>query len=128
MPKLRNTLTDDIVDVENTPIFKNGVWECGNVRITDPDGTAFAAVVEAQYPSITPVEFKMCFTSAERRTLKTALNTDDTLKDAYEILEDPRLKWVDMGLKSNRDLIDYMAYLGVITTERAEQIKLGVQL
>ena len=80
------------------------------------------------YPQLTPIEFKMCFTTAERLAIKAAKETDPILQDTYEILDDVRLKTVDLNLASNRALIDYLVSVSCITAERAAQIKLGVQL
>ena len=82
----------------------------------------------ASYPQLTPLEFKMCFTVTERLAIKAAKETDPILQDTYEILDDVRLKTVDLNLASNRALIDYLVSLSCVTLERAEQIKLGVQL
>ncbi len=76
-------------------------------------------------PQLTPIEFKMCFTSLERIALAEIRKTDAILADAYSILEDPRLKYVDMALQSNRDMIDYMVAVGGVTAERAVEIKAG---
>ena len=80
------------------------------------------------YPQLTPLEFKMCFTVTERLAIKAAKETDPILQDTYEILDDVRLKTVDLNLASNRALIDYLVSLGCITIERAEEVKSGVQL
>jgi hypothetical protein len=77
------------------------------------------------YPKVSPVEFKLLFNSAERMAIKAARLTNPILEDAYEILEDIRLKEVDLGIKSNQDLIAYMVTLSLITQERAEQVLNG---
>lgn len=79
-------------------------------------------------PKVSPVEFKMLFTSAERIAIAEAHKTNLILEDAYDILEDPRLTYVDLALQSNIDLIDYMVSLKLITPARAVQIKAGVIL
>lgn len=84
--------------------------------------------VVVTYPQLTPLEFKMCFTTAERIAIKTAKENDPVLQDTYEILDDVRLKTVDLNLASNRALIDYLVSLSLITSDRAAQIKQGVQL
>ena len=70
----------------------------------------------------------MCFTVTERLAIKAAKETDPILQDTYEILDDVRLKTVDLNLASNRALIDYLVSLECISLERAEQIKQGLQL
>lgn len=76
-------------------------------------------------PKVSPVEFKLLFTSAERIAIKAARASDPVLEDAYEILEDPRLTHVDLSLASNRGLIDYLVSKSLVTAPRAEQIKAG---
>lgn len=77
------------------------------------------------YPKVTPVQFKMLFTSAERIAIKAAKTTDPVLEDAFEILEDPRLTEVDLGIKSNQDLLLYMVSNGLITDARRMEILTG---
>lgn len=82
-------------------------------------------------PQLSPVEFKMCFTSAERLAITAIMDNAEhqaspTLKDVYSILDDPRLKIVDLGLQSNLDLIDFLVSLNVLTSDRAAEIKDGV--
>jgi len=80
------------------------------------------------YPKLSPLQFKMCFTSQERTAIKALRATNPVIEDAYEILDDPRLTTVDLSLASNQGLIDYLVSLSVLTAERAAQIKLGVML
>ena len=101
----------------------NGVWT--NPVVPEPDPVPPAPVVP---PKVSPVEFKLLFTSAERIAIKAARATNPIIADAYEILEDVRLTYVDLGLASNIGLIDYLVSLGLITTERSEIIKTGVIL
>lgn len=77
------------------------------------------------YPVLTPIEFKMCFTSAERIAGRTLAKTDPVMADAYEILDDPRLTQVDLNIQSNRDLLDYMTQVGIIAAGRKEEILAG---
>lgn len=77
------------------------------------------------YPKVSPVEFKMLFTSAERIAIKAAKATDPVLEDAFEILEDTRLTEVDLGIKSNQDLLLYMVSIGLLTDARRLEILTG---
>ena len=101
----------------------NGVWT--NPVVPEPVPVPPAPVVP---PKVSPVEFKLLFTSAERVAIATARKTDAILEDAYSILDDPRLTYVDLSLQSNIDLIDYMVSLKLVTADRAVQIKAGVIL
>lgn len=109
-------------EVHDGWIFADGVWaEAIKIEPNQAD-------TPVTYPQLTPIEFKMCFTVTERLAIKAAKETDPILQDTYEILDDVRLKVVDLNLASNRALIDYLVSLGCITIERAEEIKSGVQM
>lgn len=91
---------------------------------------------ESQRPKVGPVEFKLLFTSAERLTLKELRNTDAALADFFEIIEDPRLQYIDLSLGSTAAGVDHCLSLLVnaeILTEseaeaRREQILSGTLL
>lgn len=108
---------------------ENG-WTLVDEEWTAPPVPPEPEPVEPQVtcPQLTPLEFKMCFTVQERIAIKAMKESDPILQDAYDILDDPRLKTVDLGLASNRGLIDYLVALNCITSERAGQIKQGIQL
>jgi hypothetical protein len=88
------------------------------------------------YTKLSPLDFKMCLTSAERIGIKAMVSTDVTIADFYEIIEDPRLTEVDMGLQSVRDAVGYifakLAESGVVASEdvalRVKQIVSGMRL
>ena len=77
------------------------------------------------YPKVTPVQFKMLFTSPERVAIKAARATDPVVDDLWELVEDPRMEYVDFGLKSVRDSIEYLATAGLIEPERVGEIVSG---
>jgi len=79
-------------------------------------------------PSISPVEFKLLFTSMERIAIKGKRATDEILDDFMDIIDDPRLVTVDFNLQSTKDAIDYLVSIEVLTAERAVQVKTGVFL
>lgn len=88
------------------------------------------------YPEVSPVEFKLLFTSMERIAIKAARSNDPVIDDFMSIVEDPRLKALDLKLDSNKQAIEYT--LGVIgqklnppyqqadITNRATQILHGI--
>lgn len=80
---------------------------------------------EPVYPKVSPVEFKLLFTSQERIAIKTARSTDPVIDDFYDIVEDPRLTFVDLGLQSTKDAIGYLQAKGLLTAERAVAILTG---
>ena len=105
---------------------QNGWVKEGNTWIAPPvpePGPQPEPVVT--YPKVTPVQFKMLFTSAERIAIKAAKATDPVLEDGFEILEDPRLAEVELGIKSNQDLLLYMVSKGLITDARRLEILTG---
>ena len=75
---------------------------------------------------VSPVEFKLLFTSQERVAIKAARATDPVIDDFYDIVEDPRLTFVDLGLQSTQDALSYMVAQGLLTAERATEILAGV--
>jgi hypothetical protein len=80
---------------------------------------------EPVYPKVTPVQFKLLFTSPERVAIKGARATDPVVDDLWELVEDPRMEYVDFGLKSVRDSIEYLATAGLIAPERVAEILAG---
>lgn len=75
---------------------------------------------------VSPIEFKLLFTSTERIAIKAAKATDPILEDAFEILDDPRLTYVDLTLTSNKNLVGYLALQNLIAPERVAEILTGV--
>jgi hypothetical protein len=73
--------------------------------------------------TVGPIEFKLLFTSGERIAIKTS--TDPIVQDFYEITSDPRLAHVDLGLKSTKDAIAYLASINILTQDRADAILTG---
>lgn len=60
-----------------------------------------------EYPQVSPIQFKLLWTSTERLTLKSIRQTDPVLDDFFDIIEDPCLTHVDLGLSSTQQGIDY---------------------
>lgn len=114
----------------------------GSVRGADGNWTAPQAP-DAEQPApvspaitqVSPVEFKLLFTSSERLAIKaarayqgddeTALAVRDALNDFYEIVDDPRLTYVDLALESTRDAIEFLAGAGLIEPARVPEILTG---
>lgn len=76
-------------------------------------------------PTVSPVEFKLLFTSSERVAIKVARSTDPILEDFYDIVEDPRLTTVNLALQSTQQALGYMQSKGLLTSERVAEILLG---
>ena len=92
----------------------------GDIRIGAP------FVAPALSLTVSPVEFKLLFTPAERVAIQAARATDPVIEDFMAIVEDPRLTHVDLGLKSTREALAYLGAQGLITAERVEAILSGV--
>lgn len=75
-------------------------------------------------PIVTKVHYKMLFTSAER--IATRASTDPVIIDLQDLLNDPKLDTVDLGLKSISDALDYMTYIKLIAPGRKAEILTGI--
>lgn len=76
-------------------------------------------------PKVTPIQYKLLFTSTERVAIATARQTDPVLEDLYSILDDVRLTEVDLALKSTQDALDYLIYKGLLADTRKAEILTG---
>lgn len=95
----------------------DGSWV--NPALAEPTASEVIA------PTVSPVEFKLLFTAAERVAIKAARATDSVIDDFYDVVEDPRLTYVDLGLQSTREAIDYLIGKGLVSEERREAILSG---
>lgn len=107
--------------------------ERGWVLDPDMDTWSAPAVVEdtpdqAYRTVVTPPEFLLLFTAAERVAIRAARESDPVIGDWLAILEDPRLTQVDVTLQATRDGLDYLVAQGHITAASAAEIKLGAPL
>ena len=74
--------------------------------------------------NVSPVEFKLLFSSLERIAIKAS--TDPIINDFFEIINDPRLTFVNLGLQSTKDALSYLVASTILTEERKAQILTGV--
>lgn len=100
-------------------------WVNGQLVKPEPPAPVEPPEQVATPPKVSPVEFKLLFTSAERVAIKAARASDPVVDDFYDIIEDPRLTHVDLGLQSTKDALGYMASRGLLTAERVEEILSG---
>lgn len=90
----------------------------------------------APRPKVSPLDFKMAWTSPERIKVNELKDADPVLADFWGIIEDPRLEVVDLSLKSVQDGVDYaldqLVTAGATLSEdkpaRREQILSGTRL
>ena len=80
---------------------------------------------EPTFAKVSPVEFKLLFTSAERVAIKAARATDPVIDDFYDIVEDPRLTHVNLALTSVQQALAYMEHKGLLAEGRAAEIITG---
>lgn len=71
---------------------------------------------------ISPIEFKLLFTTAERIAIKEERATDPVIDDFYSIVEDPRLTEVNLSLSSTKNAINYLVSKNLITATRKNEI------
>lgn len=124
MPEIKHLQSGEIIPVTESPVWSNGIWECGDQRFTDPAGTDYAPVHAAR--RVSPVEFRLLFTAQERVAIKAARANDPVIDDFYDVVEDQRLTHVDLALQSTRDAIDYLITQGLVDPARREVILSGV--
>lgn len=92
------------------------VWTAPELIVPTP----VEPVVE--YGKVSPIEFKLLFTSGERLALKAARSTDPVIDDFYDIIDDPRLNYVDLSLTSTQNALAYFVSKGVLTEQRKAEI------
>lgn len=80
----------------------------------------------ATYAKVSPVEFMLLFTAAERVAIKAARETDPVIGDFLDIIEDPRLSYVDLGLASTQEALDYLTTEAFIGANRKAEILTGI--
>lgn len=97
----------------------------GKWRAPEPTPAPEPAPATTEAPKVSPVEFKLLFTSQERVAIKAARATDPVIDDFFEIVEDQRLTYVDLGLQSTKDAIGHLQSKGLLTAERADAILSG---
>lgn len=78
------------------------------------------------YAKVSPVEFTLLFAPTERIAIRTARATDPAIDDFMDIIEDPRLTVVDLGLGSTQAGLGYLESIGILTSERKEEIIQGI--
>jgi hypothetical protein len=76
---------------------------------------------------ITPPAFLLQFTSQERVAIRQARATDLIIDDFMQIVDDPRLKVIDLSLAATKGGIEYLIGKGILTQDRADHILKGVE-
>ncbi len=102
-------------DAENGDTFENGVLtKKPVVEVTPIEPVIFKTT------TLSPIEFKLRFTAPERVAIYQS--TDLMVKDFISLLDDIRLKEVDLTLQSTVDAIDYLIFLDLLDATRKDEI------
>lgn len=83
-------------------------------------------VVAPIIPIISPVEFKLLFTPQERMAILAERANDPILNDLFTILDDVRLKEINLNLESNKAVMAYLESKNLITAVRKAEIMTGI--
>lgn len=111
--------TDVPDEAQNGDSYVDGVWTAKPVPEPAPAPEPAAPVP----PKVSPVEFKLLFAAPERVAIKTS--TDAIVQDFFELVNDPRLTYVDLALQSTQDALAYLTAIGILADGRAAQIITG---
>lgn len=124
---LKNTDGGVIAESASLPVYDQSrqAWAADGGLFADPAAEMVIEALPEASIKVSPVEFKLLFSAAERVAIKTARQTDPVIDDFYDIVEDPRLTHVDLGLPSTQDALAYLESKGLIATERRIQILAG---
>ena len=72
------------------------------------DGVAFIPPVSTPITEISPIEFKLRFTSAERVKIRAARATDPAIDDFMDIIDDQHLQIVHLTLPETIGAVTYI--------------------
>ncbi|NJD38463.1 MAG: hypothetical protein FIA89_09125 [Geobacter sp.] len=104
----------EVVQSEQLPVYCEGSmgWLVDGNQIyldTNREYTIDPPVVPVQ-PDITvsPVEFMLLFTSPERIFIKSIRQSDPVVSDFMDIIEHPKLTFVNLSLASTQQAVDYL--------------------
>lgn len=113
----------DVPDgAENGDTFKNGVLTKRPVPPPPPPAPPLPFVP----PTVSVIEYKMLFTSAERIATKAAALADPVMEDLTDLMNDPRTTSVNLALDSIQNALLYMTAIGILAPGRKDEISTGV--
>lgn len=99
-------IASEFVEVPDT-VGRGWLYDPDEDAWTEPEPVPESESV-AMYPTMTPLDFKMCLTIQERLAAKALAESDPILGDFFSIIEDPRLTEVNCNLQSVRDAVAYL--------------------
>lgn len=92
------------------------------VEVVPPVPTEQVEPTNTDFYIISPVQFKLLFTSEERVAIKSARTSDPVIDDFFDIIDDPRLSEVNLKLTSTIDALKYLVTKKLITQVRKNEI------
>lgn len=108
MPQIKNIVLDTNITISQAPVHIKGIWECGDQRFVDPDGTLYEPVITAvPVTTVSVTEFMLLFTAAERVKTRELRATDAAINDFWLLLEHPKTESVAMVLPAVQASIQY---------------------
>lgn len=122
MAQIKHIASNIIFIVTETPVFKGGVWECGDQRFTDPQKTLYEIVVTVIPVTVSVIGFKLLFTISERVAINAARASNPIIDDFYQLLDDVRTENVDLSLTAVQEMLAYLVTQGLLSTERKDAI------
>jgi len=122
MYQIKHIASNTIINVSSEPIFRGGVWDCGDQRFSDPAGDQYEIVPVNVPATISVITFKLLFPIANRVAINAARATDPTIEDFYSLLDDQRTTTVDLALPAVQEMIDYLVDQSLITSELRDAI------
>lgn len=108
----------------NVPDSVEDGWILNGTVWSSPPAPGPVAPPAPFLPKVSPVEFKLLFTSAERVAIKAS--TDPVVLDFFSIVEDQRLTHVDLALQSTQDALSYLESKALIAVGRKAAILTGM--
>lgn len=117
-PEIASQFVEVPDQIEDHWYLINDVWTAPII----PELIAFTPLI----PIISPVEFKLLFTPQERMAIIAERANDPILDDLFSMLDDVRLKEINLNLESNKAVMAYLESKGLITGERKAEIMTGI--
>lgn len=108
-------------------IVNGATWD-GSKWVNPPAPPAPPAPVPQYSKTMTPIEFRLLFVSAERIAIKTAAKTDPIVEDFWSIINDPELAQVNVADAQIIEALDYLVTIAILTPAREATILLGKPL
>ena len=131
--QIKHLSDSTLITVSEPPVWVSGIWECGNMRFTDPSQTLYAAV--PFYSALTPMQLYLAFTTTERMAIKKSADPNVVEFWATYQLAAQLNNTIDPNLVSVQEALTYLATpttatppgAGILaSTSRIAQILAGI--